>query len=691
MNMENGRMTINRKNLVQRHNPIKTAPEFPSPLTVGNSSIAYTADVTGMQTLYEEQAKAGVPLLTMADWGWHTAPTDAGEKYTLEDVVMTEYPHLGRTVRYGVEKKPGNEAIYDWVRQNPHRYNLVRIGLFFQGKSICPEQLSYMHQELDMYTGVLQSSFLLEGKSVTVYTVCHGEADVLGFRIISEECASGNLQVKIDLPYGASDISGANWDAEDKHTTEILKCDLQDLELLHQMDEDTCFLRLHGESDVVYEKYGTHSFVCTGSCKEISLTVALRKELLLENACEKDDKHYTYTDCEEASKHRWQTFWEKGGMISFEGSTDARAKELERRMILSLYLSAVNSCTSMPPQETGLTVNSWYGKAHLEMHLWHSAYLPLWGRGELLKKSLAWYHEILPHAVENAGRNGYKGARWPKMVGPEGIDCPSKIAMLLVWQQPHLLYMLELLYQAGEAEDFLKEHWELVRQTAEFMADYVVYNEEKKVYELIAPLIPAQERHKPMDTLNPVFEVEYWQFGLRLAICWAQRLGKEIPIKWQEVAEHMAKPAFAEGVYLAHENCPDTYINFATDHPSMVAALGLLPGARIDREIMRNTLEKIYANWNFQSMWGWDFAMMAMTEVRLGNADRAIDVLLTDTEKNQYLLSGNNMQVSRSDLPLYLPGNGSLLLALALMAAKTCFPKDGSWKVQVEGMNKIPF
>lgn len=685
-------MAINRKKLVQKHNPIKNELHLCSPLTVGNSRIAYTADVTGMQTVYEEQKAAGVPLLTMADWGWHTALTEDGRTYTLEDVVMTEYPHQGRTVRYAVQKQPGNEEIYEWVRKNPHRYNLMRLGLIYKGKPICEAQLDKVHQELDLYTGSLHSSFWLEGKEVTVSTVCHGEKDVLGFRIVSEECANGNLQVKLELPYGSHEISGSDWNVEEKHNTQVLKADANVLYLLHEMDRDKCYLAVNAESEISYGQWGKHSFVCTGSSEELVFTVGLSKE-------EISDSSVDFESCKTVSAKLWQDFWENGGILSFEGSTDARAEELERRIILSLYLSLINSCTTMPPQETGLTVNSWYGKAHLEMHLWHTAYLPLWGRSKWLKKSLGWYHHILPRAEENAARNGYKGARWTKMVGPDGVDCPSKIATLLVWQQPHLLYMLELIYQAGEDVGFLKEHWELVQKTAEFMVDFAVYNEEKKVYELVAPLIPAQERHKPMDTLNPVFEVEYWRVGLQLAIGWAQRLGEEVPAKWQHVADHMAEPAHLDGAYLAHEKCPDTYTEFAKDHPSMVAAMGLLPGERIDKAIMGKTLDKVYENWNFKTMWGWDFAMMAMTEMRLGNPERALKILLIDTEKNQYVLSGNNMQVSRNDLPLYMPGNGSMLLAVAMMAAGysgcACehpgFPQDGSWKLEMEGMNQMPF
>lgn len=65
------------------------------------------------------------------------------------------------------------------------------------------------------------------------------------------------------------------------------------------------------------------------------------------------------------SEKGWINFWETGGMIRLNKSSDERAMELERRIILSQYLMAVNSSGSAPPQETGLTCNSWYGNSHI--------------------------------------------------------------------------------------------------------------------------------------------------------------------------------------------------------------------------------------------------------------------------------------------------------------------------------------
>ena len=131
----------------------------------------------------------------------------------------------------------------------------------------------------------------------------------------------------------------------------------------------------------------------------------------------------------------------------------------------------------------------------------------------------------------------------------------------------------------------------------------------------------------------------------------------------------------------------------------MTAALGLLPGKGIDRKIMENTLDRIEDSWKFETMWGWDFAMMAMTAARLGQPERAVSFLLMDTGKNTYVVSGNNYQKDNLHLPLYLPGNGALLMAMAMMIGgwgetkDACpgFPKNGLWNIEYENIHGLPY
>ena len=165
---------------------------------------------------------------------------------------------------------------------------------------------------------------------------------------------------------------------------------------------------------------------------------------------------------------------------------------------------------------------------------------------------------------------------------------------------------------------------------------------------------------------------------------------------WDRVLARLSPLPVRDGIYLAHENCPPTFTERNRDHPSMLAALGVLPGdglgIGLDRETMRRTLTKVMREWRWDETWGWDYPMTAMTAARLGETGIAIDALMMQTPKNRYLPNGHNWQ--RANLPCYLPGNGGLLYAVALMAAgwrgaprthAPGFPSDDSWTVRAEG------
>lgn len=301
------------------------------------------------------------------------------------------------------------------------------------------------------------------------------------------------------------------------------------------------------------------------------------------------------------------------------------------------------------------------------------AWAPLWGHPELLTRSFDWYIDILDEAKKNASRNGYKGARWTKMVSYTGSDCPSKIAPLLVWQQPHIINMLQIVIDNNTSDDFdvkayMSKYWILVKETAVFIADYLVYDPMSDIYNIEAPVIPVQERHLPEDTRNPIFELAYFRYGLLIAAKWAYELGfTDEASQWHNIAMHIAPLPINDDVYIAHSNCPDTFTNKAIDHPLMLQIYGMLDGYGaediVDKDIYRNTLMKVIDVWDYSTLWGWDFAVIAMAAHKLGLDYIALEQLLINSPKNDYVESGNNRQNSRKDLPLYLPGNGSLLLA----------------------------
>jgi len=77
-----------------------------------------------------------------------------------------------------------------------------------------------------------------------------------------------------------------------------------------------------------------------------------------------------------------------------------------------------------------------------------------------------------PKNIHLAVRQGYTGARWPKMVGPDGQESPSNVAVFLLWQQPHPIYYAELLYRYRKDQATLEKYKDIVFASDEFMASY---------------------------------------------------------------------------------------------------------------------------------------------------------------------------------------------------------------------------
>jgi len=106
----------------------------------------------------------------------------------------------------------------------------------------------------------------------------------------------------------------------------------------------------------------------------------------------------------------------------------------------------------------------------------------------------------------------------------------------------------------------------------------------------------------------------------------------------------------------------------------------------VDQTILSGTLDTIMKKWNWDTTWGWDFPMLAMSAASVGKSEQALDFLLMEVPKNRYLLNGHNYQNAR--LAIYLPGNGGLLTAVAKMCVGKQFPDNGKWNVRYENLNR---
>ena len=681
-----GAEPIDRAALVQRHHPTVDRIDPMSPFTVGNGGFAMTVDVTGLQS-FPAAYREGIPLSTQSDWGWHSFPDEFG--YQLHET-FEDFASGDRTVSYPTKQ---NSPAGQWLRANPHRLGLGRIGFEFvraDGSIATVDDITEVAQTLHLWTGEIRSEFRVAGVPVSVVTAASPALshDAIGVTVSSELLATGRLRIVCEFPYGngAWGIEPEDWAQPDRHSTT----------LIDSANDVTVIQRDLGTTEYSVGYHG-------GPADRLELSAPHR---LVITPAVNHGEHYTgsfefyqdapakpLTDPIAASRGHWPAFWQTGGAIDLTGSTDPRAPELERRIVLSQYLTAIQCAGDMPPQETGLTFNSWYGIAHLEMHWWHGVHFALWNRPALLERSLPWYDYILPQARAIARRQGYAGARWPKMVDPAGNEKPSTIAPLLIWQQPHPIYFAELMWRQQPTRETLERFQEIVLESAAFMASFPVPNPHTGYLELGPPMIPAQESYDPRVTSNPPFELAYWRWGIETAQAWRERLNLGRDPAWDDVLERLAPYPHHDDVYATAEGRWNLI-----DHPSVLGAHGMLRGPGVDPARMRRTLHRIMEEQDWLHTWGWDYPLIAMTAARLGETELALDSLLMDVQKNTYLNNGHNFQ-EPENLRIYLPGNGGLLAAVAMMAAgwddapdrpAPGFPADDSWRVRWENLQRLP-
>ncbi|WP_443938644.1 hypothetical protein [Pedobacter sp. MW01-1-1] len=687
---------INRKEVVQRHVVKVVKMDSLASLTVGNGAFAFTVDATGLQTFPVAYAK-GVALGTEAEWGWDTFKNT--QQYKIEEAYKY-YNQYGRKVPYVVQLNQPERAkgASNFFRQNVHRLQLGNVGLELlkaDGSLARISDIKNIQQQLDPWTGEIKSQFTVEGEAVQVLTYGHHQRDEVGASITSTLLKKGRLKVFLSLPYPTGEWAdvGVNYQDAAKHTSKIVQRSAQDACVFHQLDSASYFVQFTWNGAASIDEKKKHYFVLSPEKNQTNFSFTCQFTPSIPAQKE------SFETVQHSSVKGWESFWKSGAAIDFKGSSDPRAMELERRIILSEYLTKVQCAGSVPPQETGLTYNSWFGKPHLEMHWWHGVHFALWGRQELLTPSMDWYFKVKSKAAAIAKVQGFEGVRWQKMTDPNGNESPSSIGAMLIWQQPHMITFAELAYRDKSVKEVLSKYQELVFSTADFMASFAHYDSVKKHYMLGPGLIPAQERFKADSTFNPTYELAYWQWALQTAQKWRERLGLERNKKWDDVIAHISPLPLQNGVYLATESSPDSYTNpeYKTDHPSVLGTFGMLPATPLlNQATMRKTFDLVWDTWTWSDTWGWDFPMTAMTATRLGLPDKAIDALLMDIKTNTYLVNGHNYQDDR--LRIYLPGNGGLLTAIALMCAgwdgsttqNPGFPKNGKWKVQWEGFKKMP-
>ena len=718
--------SIDRKAVVLRNNPHVTRQDNLSSLSVGNGHFATTVDITGLQS-YPLDYEQGVPLCAMSDWGWHSYPNTQGLKP--EDSQKTMDLGHGRKEAYAVEYKTagrGKDAT-EYFRVNPHRLNLGNVAFVYtkDGKQLPISDIKDVDQTLNLFDGYITSQYTVNGTAVNVTTAAQTNTSAILFSANTRLFKKGEASIVLTLPYvtGKHADAASDWSNVSAHKSSIVEQKGNYAVIEHTMDATTYYIRVSWQGKANFAMTKEHTYTLQPKADVITTKVeyAEKKEEL--------QKAFDFKKELGSITAFWNKWWYEGGIADFSECTDPRAKELERRTVLSQYLTFINCANQTPPQETGLTYNSWFGRPHLEMTWWHMVDFSLWGRPEVMETILDWYNNVAyPEAKKIAQRQNFKGIRWMKMTDPWVGESPSNVGSFLTWQQPHYIYMAEEMYRHKPTAATVQKYAKYVEETAEFLADFAL----SCAQDADGPIklhgqTAAQESMSKDFSYNHPFEQVYFVYGLSTAQKWLERQGKPRNAEWDKIISRMGGLPQHDGIYTAGEPTQpfagastgavafdpfnyggesgkkqlseeEFYLKCRSDHPAVLGACGMLPFyGQYDRAQMQRTLDFVMNHWNWDTTWGWDYGMTAMCAARLGDGENAIKALLIDKGKNTYLVSGHNYQEPKR-LRLYLPGNGALLDAVAMMCAgwdggpeipNPGFPRNGKWNVKWEGLKKM--
>ncbi|HEU5078836.1 MAG TPA: hypothetical protein VFT72_06465 [Opitutaceae bacterium] len=686
---------IDREALVSRHNVHVNRIDPESPLSVGNGDFAFTVDVTGLQSFETRYHEEGIPLETLSTWAWHTFPNT--ENVKIEDAMMP-FDFHGRTIHYaGRQNSPAGK----YFRENPHPIPLGQVSFVYEDRPLAAEDITQIDQVLDLWTGVVRSHFVLDGKPVTVETTAHADRSVVAVQIDSPLLESGKLGVRLRFPYshqsGTRNKPPLVWDQPQRHRTSIVRNDETFRQLERVLDASRYFVNVRTDRATQFAEAAAHDFrLSAKGGTTLALTVAFTPE-----SGDADAATPTFAQTRASSAEGWKNYWQKGAALDLSGSKDPRAAELERRAVLSQYLMRVNYAGSFPPSEDGLTNITWFGKHNTEMYFWHAAHFYAWGHPELLEKGLAWYQKILPLAKADAASQGFEGARWPKMAGIDGRPSPGTINPFIIWNQPNPIALCELVYRAHPDRATLEKYRDIVFESAKWLASFAYFDQATQRYVLGPPIKNVSEKAGANTTQNPTFELAYWYYGLQVAQEWRARLGLAPEPRWTDIMQKLSKLPQKNGLYLEIETQPNLYAKKGNVPTSMLMILGFMPKVDVvDTDTVRRTFDEVNRRNGIDHWVSWATGQAAMTATRLGEPELAVRILTNQAPAARFMNNGHVRRPKEPDgCPAYLPVNASVLAALGLMAGgwdggpegnAPGFPRDGNWHVQAEGFNRMP-
>ena len=154
-----------------------------------------------------------------------------------------------------------------WLRENPHRFSLGRLGLYLVRRTARPPRSASCRPPASRWTcgPAGREQLCVRRRSVEVETSVHPDRDLVIVRLSSKLLAEGRLGMDLKFPGVSAKLNPdpADWSHPETHSTRETARGPTGLTLARQLDDTRYSVRVASDRELSIATPSTHAFRLT--------------------------------------------------------------------------------------------------------------------------------------------------------------------------------------------------------------------------------------------------------------------------------------------------------------------------------------------------------------------------------------------------------------------------------------------
>lgn len=318
--------------------------------------------------------------------------------------------------------------------------------------------------------------------------------------------------------------------------------DLKELATTTSVSEDMVSLEISFEASAE-RRYAFHKYVSVVASHDTPSPLEKANQTV--QVAKTRGYKFIFDDHAEA----WHKLWETDILVE----NDPELQRLIHSMIFYL-LCSVREGSEFSIPAMGLSTAGYYGHIFWDADTWMFPVL-LVMHPEMAKSMVMFRYRTLEAAKQNARLNGYKGAMYPWEADELGLETTPKFAYQNALYEIHVtgdvaLAQWQFYLATGDKQWLAQYGYPVIKETADFWASRVAFNEEQDRYE-IRGVVSVDEGLIGIN--NDAYTNSIAKKNLEIAVTASSVLGTEANLNWEKISAKLYIP------YDTHREYHPTY------------------------------------------------------------------------------------------------------------------------------------